>query len=225
MRQLMRIDHESPARRSTRAARILDRLLENYPDADIELQVDRSDPWQLLVAVLLSAQCTDAKVNAVTPRLFQRFSDVAAMAAARPTEIEPYIRSLGLAHSKSRYLAEAARRIVKQHGGHVPKTRAALEALPGIGHKSASVILSNAFGVPALAVDTHVGRVAHRLGLTDKRDPAKIEVDLERLWPCARWRFAHHALIWHGRRICRARKPACPACTVSAFCPRVDVPA
>ncbi|MBN2359996.1 MAG: endonuclease III [Deltaproteobacteria bacterium] len=216
-------DRRSPIRRRARAALILDRLVAHHPDAAIELRVGRGDPWQLLVAVVLSAQCTDAKVNAATPALFIRYSDAAAMAAARPRQIEPYIRSLGLANAKSRYLVAAARKILADHGGRVPATRAELEALPGIGRKSASVILANAFGVPALAVDTHVGRVARRLGLTGERDPSKVEAALERLWPSARWLVAHHTLIRHGRRICRARGPDCGACPVSSLCPRIDV--
>lgn len=207
----------------TRAEKILDRLVAAYPDAAIELRFDRGDTWQLLVAVMLSAQCTDVKVNAATPALFARFPDVTAMATARPGQIMPFIRSLGLANAKSRHLVATARRIVADHGGQVPGDRAALEALPGIGRKSASVILANAFGVPALAVDTHVGRLARRLGLTVEQDPSRVEAALERLWPSARWLQAHHALIWHGRRTCYARRPACDRCPVATLCPRIGV--
>jgi len=202
---------------------MLDRLTERFPDAHIELSYDEADVWQLLVAVVLSAQCTDAKVNATTPALFERFPDLDAFARARPSQIKPYIASLGLAPTKARRLVDVARQLQSEHGGVVPRARDALEALPGIGRKSASVILANAFGVPALAVDTHVGRVSRRMGLTTQQDPSKVEAELEALWPSSRWLHAHHALIWHGRRVCKARKPLCDECPVTDLCPRVGV--
>ena len=219
------VRRESAVRRHARASQILDQLIAQHPAAAIELRFDRSEPWQLLVAVLLSAQCTDVKVNAATPALFARYADVAAMARARPEQIAPFIRSLGLANAKSRHLVATARQLTAAHGGRVPATREELEALPGIGRKSASVILANAFGVPALAVDTHVGRLARRLGLTAEHDPSRVETALEQLWPSACWLQAHHVLIWHGRRICHARRPACAACPVAALCPRIGVAA
>lgn len=214
---------ESRAHRTERALLILDRLCARFPDAHIELEVARRDPWQLLVAVVLSAQCTDAKVNAVTPALFARFADVQAFAGAQARHIVPLIRTLGLATNKARFLAAAARAVVDEHGGEVPSDRARLESLPGVGRKSASVILANAFGVPALAVDTHVGRVSRRLGLTTATNPDKVEAELEALWPEARWLQAHHTLIWQGRRICKARKPLCEDCPVEKLCAKVEV--
>jgi endonuclease-3 len=214
---------ESASRRRERAGRILDRLLAHFPDARIELRTAPDDAWQLLVAVVLSAQCTDAKVNAVTPALFARFARVQDFAQAQPRQLEPLIRSLGLAPTKARNLVAAARAVVEEHAGQVPSTREALEALPGIGRKSASVILANAFGVPALAVDTHVGRIARRLALTTETDPSRVEAALEALWPPARWLPAHHALIWLGRRVCQARRPRCAECPVQSLCPRRGV--
>ncbi|MFH1808977.1 MAG: endonuclease III [Pseudomonadota bacterium] len=215
---------ESASRRRDRAGVVLDALLKHFPDARIELRYAPDDAWQLLTAVMLSAQCTDAKVNAATPALFARFPDVRAMAQARPHQVEPVIRSLGLAPTKARNLVAAARTVVASHAGRVPGTREELEALPGIGRKSASVILANAFGVPALAVDTHVGRISRRLGLTTEKDPDKVESVLEALWPEERWLGAHHALIWLGRRICHSRKPLCEMCPVQVWCPQIGVP-
>lgn len=212
---------ETRAARAARAQRILLTLDELYPEARCEL--DHADPWQLLVAVVLSAQCTDAKVNQVTPGLLAALPSPAAMAGASPDDVEQHIRSLGLFRNKARNLVAAARILVAEHGGQVPCDRAALQALPGVGRKSASVVLAVAFGVPALAVDTHVGRLAVRLGLSPHHDPAKVEQDLCALYPEHQWVALHHALIWHGRRLCTARNPGCDRCPVRPDCPRIGV--
>lgn len=210
---------------AARAVRILDALAERFPEARIELDYRHGDPWQLLVAVVLSAQSTDAGVNKVTPALFAAFPDVEAFARATPADVEQRIKSLGLFRNKARSLVGAAQAIVQHHGGRVPSDRALLEELPGVGKKSAAVIVANAFGQPALAVDTHVGRVSKRLGLTQNDDPWKVEQDLTALLPRERLLEAHHTLIWHGRRICHARKPACDDCPASRWCDKVGVSA
>lgn len=207
--------------RSARTTALLAALREAYPAAATEF--DWRDPFQLLVATVLSAQSTDRGVNAVTPTLFARFGDAWAMAQAPLEEIEGAIRTLGLYRSKARHLKALAQILVDRHDGQVPAARAALEALPGVGRKTASVVLATAFGIPALAVDTHVFRVAHRLGLSRARTPEATELDLRRRIPKADWIWSHHALIHHGRRVCHARRPACEACTLRPHCPRLDV--
>jgi len=199
-----------------RAGAILDRLTGEYPRAGIELR--HADPIQLLVSVILSAQCTDVRVNQITPGLFQRYPDVAAFAAADAGELEAGIRSCGLGRSKARSIIGSCQALLRDHGGEVPRTREELMALPGIGRKSANVILSNAFGVPAFAVDTHVGRLARRLGLSQATSPDHVEADVTALIPEDRWSRAHHLLIWHGRRCCRARNPECDRCVVAHLC-------
>jgi endonuclease III len=200
-----------------RAGEILDRLELEYPQARIQL--DHRDEMQLLVSVILSAQCTDVRVNQITPGLFQRYRDVAAFAAADPDELAEQIRSCGLFRAKAGNIIGAAGQIQARHDGSVPRTRAQLMALPGIGRKSANVILSNAFGEPAFAVDTHVGRLARRLGLSASRSPDAVERDATALIPRERWSRAHHLLIWHGRQCCQSRKPACERCTLASLCP------
>ncbi len=214
---------ESMRARKDRAAEILNRLMQRFPDARIELNYEKREPWQLLVAVMLSAQCTDVKVNQVTPDLFAAYPDIPSFAAADVADVKARIKTLGLAPTKSKNVVAAAQKILREHNGVVPADRARLEALPGIGRKSASVILANAFGIPALAVDTHVGRVARRLGLTHEKNPDKVEAALESLWPKSTWLQAHHILIWQGRRICSARKPDCANCPVQSLCWQVDV--
>jgi endonuclease III len=199
----------------------LNKITGEYPDAVIEL--DYREPWELLVAVVLSAQCTDKKVNEATPCLFAAFPDVRAFARASAEEVEPYIRTLGLFRNKAKNLVSAARLVVSEHGGEVPSARSALEALPGVGKKSAAVIVANVFGEPAIAVDTHVGRVARRMGLTTSENPDKVELELTALFPRRRLLEAHHAFIWHGRRLCHARRPRCEECPVRRKCPRTGV--
>lgn len=206
-----------------RAVRILDKLAERFPEAKIELDFAEGDPWQLLVAVVLSAQSTDAGVNKVTPLLFQAFPDVHAFANATPAQIEPFIKTLGLYRNKAKSLVGAAKKIIGEHGGVVPNVRSQLEELPGVGSKSAAVIVANCFNEPAIAVDTHVGRVTRRIGLTKQTDPDKVEKELTALLPRERLLEAHHVFIWHGRRICDARKPKCSECPVERECHQVGV--
>jgi endonuclease III len=213
----------SSPKKAARALLILDALRDRFPEAKIELDYAEQDPWQLLVAVVLSAQSTDAGVNRATPALFAAFPDVFAFARARPDEVEPFIKTLGLYRNKAKAIVGAAKRVVEQHGGHVPTERSVLQTLPGVGPKSAAVIVANCFGEPAIAVDTHVGRVTRRLGLTDNVDPDKVEADLTALLPRARLLEAHHTFIWHGRRICLARRPRCEECPVEKLCLKVGV--
>lgn len=213
------------AKQKERALFILDALVERFPDARCELDHDPNEPWTLLVAVVLSAQCTDAAVNKVTPALFAAFPDVRAFARASAGDVEPYIRTLGLFRNKAKGIVASARIVVEEHGAKVPRARSALEELPGVGKKSAAVIIANCFQVPAIAVDTHVGRVARRLSLTRHEDPDKVELELSSLLPQERLLQAHHTLIWHGRRICAARKPHCSECPVAPTCKKVGVEA
>ncbi|GGB66152.1 endonuclease III [Deinococcus soli (ex Cha et al. 2016)] len=204
-----------------RAPQVLAALEGLYPDARTELEF--RTPFELLVATVLSAQATDVSVNAATPALFGAYPDAHTMSRAEPEDIEPLIRRIGLYRAKARNLAALARLLVERHGGEVPNDFDAVVALPGAGRKTANVVLSNAFGYPAIAVDTHVGRLARRLGLSTQTNPDKVEADLQRLFPRERWVFLHHALILHGRRVCAARKPECVACVMASFCPKVGV--
>ena len=205
-----------------RAGEVLDRLERELPEARIALRFD--DDVQLLVAVLLSAQSTDARVNLVTPALFARFPDADAYARARPEQLWPFIRTVGLFRAKARHLVAAMRVVVAEHGGRVPRRREALEALPGVGRKTAGVVLIQLGADQAFPVDTHVGRLSRRLGLTRARDPDRVEERLRRLVPRERWAQGHQLLVWHGRRTCTARAPACPRCVLADLCPRVGVP-
>jgi endonuclease III len=200
-----------------RARAVLRRLRQAMPGARIELSY--ADDLQLLVAVVLSAQCTDARVNMVTPGLFAAFPDAAAYARAEPADLERHIRSLGLFRSKARNLVAAMRRIEAAHGGRVPTTREGLEALPGVGRKTAGVVLVHLGAGHAFPVDTHVGRLARRLGFSAEERPDRVERDLMRLVPEQDWGEAHQLLVWHGRRVCNARTPDCPACPVRDLCP------
>ncbi|MEX2503102.1 MAG: endonuclease III [Trueperaceae bacterium] len=203
--------------RLDRAGRILDALRDAYPDAASELSY--LDPYQLLVATILSAQATDVSVNAATPALFAAYPDAHALATAEPEQVEPFVRTIGLYRTKAKNLVRAARQLVDRHGGAVPNDFTALLALPGVGRKTANVVASNAFGRPGIAVDTHVGRLARRLKLSRHENPDRVERDLEAVFPEEAWIFVHHALILHGRRVCTARAPACAACVLAADCP------
>ncbi len=203
------------------AGEILGRLRTLYPEAECEL--DHRSPFELLVATILSAQTTDKAVNQVTPALFRRYKDAAALASAEPAEVEPLIARIGLYRNKAKSIVGAARALVADHGGVVPSTREELTKLSGVGRKTANVVLSNAFGVPALAVDTHVGRLSRLLGLSRENDPNRVEEDLCAALPEEDWGYASHALIWHGRRVCSARSPRCRECVLVDLCPSARV--
>ncbi len=213
---------ESRAKKRERAARVLAGLRELYPDARTEL--DFRSPFELLVATVLSAQATDVSVNKATPALFERFPDAAALAAADPETVEPYIQTIGLFRSKAKNLVAAARRLLEHHDGDVPDSLQELTALPGVGRKTANVVLANAFGVPTIAVDTHVGRLARRFGFSRANDPDKVEADLQKLFEPDDWVYVHHGLILHGRRVCKARKPDCGRCPLCPDCPSCTEP-
>jgi endonuclease-3 len=200
-----------------RARRIAAGLATLYPDAHCEL--DYANPLQLLVATILSAQCTDVRVNQVTPALFARFPDAAALAGAEPEELENLIRPTGFYRAKARNIQTCCRQLLERHGGKVPATMEELVALSGVGRKTANVILGNAFDVPGLPVDTHVSRLSQRLGLTTETDPVKIERDLNALFPAEEWTMLGHRLIFHGRRVCHARTPRCESCGIAKDCP------
>jgi endonuclease-3 len=208
---------ESLSAKRERAARVLEELRLLYPDARTELCYHT--PFELLIATILSAQATDVSVNAATPALFARYPDAFALASATPDEVEPFIRRIGLYKNKAKNIVATARALVEKHQGEVPNDYEAVLELPGVGRKTANVVLSNAFGRPAIAVDTHVGRLARRLGFSAHENPDKVEADLQRLFPEDRWIFLHHALILHGRRVCFARKPSCVRCTLQSLCP------
>lgn len=202
-------------------SRMLQTLEGLYPDAKTELQ--HQSPFELLIATMLSAQCTDARVNMITPRLFMRFPGPENLASAGVDEIEELIRECGLYHTKAQNISRTAKILVEQWNGQVPADRDRLMTLPGVGRKTANVVVSNAFGQDAIAVDTHVFRVAHRLGWSRANDPDGTEQDLMRVIPKSQWSRAHHWLILHGRRVCTARHPQCDACPLTRDCPRVGV--
>jgi endonuclease-3 len=205
--------------RSTRgrARAVVEGLRREYPE--IVIPLDHGSPFQLLAAIILSAQCTDARVNQVTPALFAYAPDAATMARADPAEIERLIYSTGFYRAKARSLIGTAQAIVDRFGGDVPARMEDLLTLPGVGRKTANVILGQGFGVPGIAVDTHVLRLSRRLGLTESSDPVQVERDLARLWPRRDWSDASIRLIYHGRQVCLARSPRCEACIFREFCP------
>ena len=179
--------------------------------------------WQLLVAVVLSAQTNDNQVNRITEPLFKAYPDAKALCTLTPEQLEPLIATCGLYKNKARNLIAAAHIVEERYGGRVPETKAELVALPGVGNKSANVILSVGFGIPALAVDTHVQRVSNRMGLAVSKTPDQTEAQLTAVIPREKWSAAHHWLIWHGRRCCEARRPRCPSCPVGALCPSAEL--
>lgn len=199
---------------------ILAELQRVYPDAGPELNF--TNPYETLVAVMLSAQCTDKQVNKVTPALFERYPDVEAMAAASVEDVYPMVKSCGF-KTKASNIVEACRLILHRHGGQVPGDMEALTALPGVGQKTANVVLANAFGVPTIAVDTHVFRVSNRLGLANSKNVEKTEEQLKVAIPKKDWVAAHHWLIFHGRRVCHSQRPACESCTLNSLCKAYDV--
>ncbi len=200
------------------AVAVDDLLMHMYPDAQCEL--DYSNPFELLVATVLSAQTTDKRVNMVTPTLFRRYPDAAALAAANRAELEENLRPLGFFRAKSAALLGLADSLVRQYDGEVPAALEDLVQLPGVGRKTANVVLGNAFGIPGITVDTHVGRLSRRLGFTRQERPEKVEADLMRRLPAERWTDACHRLIFHGRRVCTARAPHCGECGLSELCPK-----
>jgi endonuclease-3 len=209
------------AEKELMAATVLERLLAEYPDAHCEL--DHRNAFELLCATILSAQCTDARVNMVTPVLFARYPDAASLATASMHDVEEIIRSTGFFRAKAKSLVGMANALIQRHGGAVPRTIAELVPLPGVGRKTANVILGNAFDVnEGIVVDTHVQRLARRFGLTREPDPVGIEKALMPLFPRERWAVLSHLLIWHGRRVCLARAPQCTACALSDICPSAD---
>jgi len=200
-----------------RARKILDILEQTHPDADCALH--RNNPFELIVATILSAQCTDERVNEVTPALFRRYPTAEAMARARPAQLEAMIRPTGFFRAKTRSLLGCARALVAEHAGEVPRTMDAMVKLPGVGRKTSSVVLGHAYGIAeGIAVDTHVLRVSNRLGIARGDDPGEVERQLMALVPRERWIRITDLLIFHGRRICQARRPACGACPVFSLC-------
>lgn len=197
-------------------------LAEAYPEADTELA--HTSALELLVATVLSAQSTDERVNSVTPALFARYPDAAAYAAADRAELESLIQTVGLYRSKAASIQGLAQALCDRHAGEVPTTLEELVALPGVGRKTANVVLGNAFGVPGIAVDTHVGRLARRFGWTEESAPEKVEEDLMQLFPPSEWTDLSHRMILHGRRVCHARKPSCDACPLATLCPASTLP-
>lgn len=194
------------------------KLRERYPDAHCEL--DHDNAFQLVVATVLSAQSTDVMVNKITPELFRRWSTPKALAAADPAEVEQALSKIGMYRQKTKNIVGLAKKLLSDHGGEVPRTLAELVLLPGVGRKTANVVLGVAFGTPeGVVVDTHVQRISQRLGWTKQAEPPEIEGDLMALFPRTEWDMLSHTLIFHGRRTCSARKPACAACPVSAECP------
>ena len=209
---------ESKAARQARALEVLARLKREYPGAHCEL--DHRNPFELLVATILSAQCTDVRVNMVTPALFARYPDADALAAARQEDVEELIRSTGFFRNKAKSLIGMARAVVADHGGDIPASMEQLRPLPGVGRKTANVLLGNAFGISeGITVDTHVKRLAMLLRFTRETDPERVERDLMPLFPQQDWALLSHLLIWHGRRICIANRPRCGECVVADLCP------
>jgi len=208
--------------RAAYAAELIARLRAAYPDAHCAL--DYETPAQLLVAVILSAQCTDERVNLTTPALFARYPTLEALAAADPAELEALVRPTGFFRNKARFLRESAQRLLTEYGGVVPPEMDALLTLPGVARKTANVVRGEVYGLAdGVTVDTHVKRLAGRLGLTAATDPVKVERDLMAVIPRESWIEIAHLLIWHGRRVCTARKPDCPGCPLNDMCPSAGI--
>lgn len=205
-----------PTRSQSRMRQIVERLQQSIPTVKVEL--DHGTPWELLVATILSAQCTDQRVNQVTPNLFRRYRQPADYAEARLADVEALIRSTGFFKSKAKHLVACGQAVTERFHGQVPATMEDLTTLPGVGRKTANVILGNAFGKPGIVVDTHVKRVSNRLGLTTSDDPERIEQDLQRLIPESQWTIASQRLLLHGRYVCVARTPHCAQCAISSLC-------
>jgi endonuclease-3 len=217
------VPRETKADRAARLAKIVAGLRETYPNAHCEL--NHSNPLELLIATILSAQCTDKRVNLVTADLFKKYRSAADYAAASPAVLEQAIKTTGFFRNKTKSIKTCCQVLVERHGGQVPRTMEELTRLGGVGRKTANVVLGNAFNLDyGVVVDTHVARLAGRLALTRQRDPAKIEPELMELVPQAQWTLFSHWLIWHGRRRCFARNPDCAECEIRALCPRIGMP-
>jgi endonuclease-3 len=213
---------ESRPAKIERTNKIIKGLRAAYPDAHCEL--NHSNPLELLVATILSAQCTDKRVNLVTPGLFQKYPSAGHYVKAPAAELENAIKSTGFFRNKTKSIQAACQALVERHGGEVPRSMDELRALGGVGRKTANVVLGNAFGLNCgIVVDTHVARLSSRLGLTAEKDPEKIEQALMPLVPQPTWTLFSHLLIWHGRRRCFARNPDCPGCEIKNLCPRIGV--
>jgi endonuclease-3 len=208
---------ESPLALTRRARKINRELARLYPDAHTEL--DFTNPLELSVATILSAQCTDKRVNEVTPAVFAKFRTAADYAAANRAELEEMIRPTGFYRNKTNSLIKLGQMLVERFDGEVPHTLEELVTLPGFGRKTANVVLGNAFGIPGITVDTHFGRLVRRWRWTDSTDPVKVEHEVGALFPKKEWTILSHRVIWHGRRVCHARKPACGACALARWCP------
>jgi endonuclease-3 len=217
VRAARRTVDETPLARTRRARRMNRELAEMYPDAHCEL--DFRSPLELAVATILSAQTTDKRVNEVTPVLFAKYRTAADYAEADPAEMEVLLKSTGFFRNKTRSVIGLGRALVERYGGEVPSRLEDLVTLPGIGRKTANVIIGNAFGGAGITVDTHFGRLARRFGWTAQTDPVKVEHEVGEMIPKSEWTILSHRLIWHGRRICHARKPACGACRLARWCP------
>lgn len=205
-----------------RMKKILTLLKKQYPDAHCAL--DFKTPYELLIATILSAQCTDARVNQVTPVLFKKFADAHAMSKAKVEQIEEIIRSTGFFRSKAKSILETSKELVREYDGEVPPDLEKLWKLRGVGRKTANVILGNAYGIPGLVVDTHVGRLCRRMGFTKASDPVKVEHEMMKIVSKAQWTIFSHYLIAHGRATCMARNPACERCVIKELCPKKGVP-
>jgi endonuclease-3 len=212
-----RASGESLLARKRRARRINRTLAELYPYAHAEL--DFRSPFELLVATVLSAQTTDVVVNQITPMLFARYPDARSMAEADPAELEVILKPTGFFRAKARNVMALCNRLVDEYDGEVPPRLQDLVTLPGVGRKTANVVLGNAFGIPGITVDTHFGRLARRFGWTESDDPVRVEADVAELFEPRDWTMLSHRVVFHGRRVCHARKPACGACAVAALCP------
>src|SRR6202042_1872963 len=201
-----------------RRARKINRVLaETYPEAHCEL--DFQDAFQLLVSTVLSAQTTDKRVNMTTPALFAKYPTPEDLAAANPEDVAEILKPTGFFNAKTKAVMGLSAALTERFGGKVPSTLEELVTLPGVGRKTANVVLGNAFGVPGITVDTHFGRLARRFGWTDATEPDKVEADVGSLFPRSQWTVLSHRLIWHGRRVCHARRPACGACALARLCP------
>ena len=214
-------DPDAPDARAAFVRAVLRRLAVAYPDAHCALV--HTTPLQLLIATILSAQCTDARVNLVTPALFAAYPDAASLAEAPLHAIETLVRSTGFYRNKAKNIQLCCRMLVEKYGGVVPRTMERLHELAGVGRKTANVVLGDAFGVPGITVDTHVGRVSRRLGLTVHTDPVRVEFDLMAILPRRSWNRFNHRTIFHGRQVCHSRSPDCDNCTMRKICPKVGV--